>query len=135
MNAGDFEQLRATIIELVPPESRKFIESRLTYANEISLRKRMRRMIEPFGDLFGSSSETRALVRDIVDMRNYLTHYDRKLESRARSINDNRMYGICLRLDALFHLHFLRLTGMDTDRIRSMARENRVLRHQLALDE
>lgn len=135
MNVDDFEQLQATIIELAPPQRRNFIESRLTYANEISLRKRMRRLIEPFGDLFGTSSEIKALVQDIIDKRNYLTHYDKKLEVRARRIDDNRMYGICLRLDALFHLHFLRLTGMDTDRIRSMARENRVLRHRLALDE
>lgn len=134
MNLDDFERLRATISELVPPERRDFIESRLTYANEISLRKRMKRLIEPFEDLFGTTNEIKSLVQDIVDRRNYLTHYDKRLERRARGIDDSKMYGICLRLDALFHLHFLRLTGMDADRIRSMAMENRVLRDRLALN-
>ena len=135
MRLDDFERLRSTIIESVPPERKNFIASRLTYANEISLRKRLKRLIEPFGDLFGTSNEIKSLVHDIVDVRNYLTHYDKKLEHRAKAIIGDGLYDICLKLDAIFQLHFLQLTGMDADRIRSMARENPALRHRLALDE
>ena len=135
MKPDDFEQLRSTIIDAIPSDKRKFVESRLTYANEISLRKRLKRLIDPFGDLFGTSSEIKSLVRDIVDVRNYLTHHDKKLEDRAKRIGDNELHKMCLKLDALFQLHFLKLTGMDADRIRSMARGNRVLRHRLALDD
>ncbi len=135
MKLDDFDRLRSTIIDAIPPDKRKFVESRLTYANEISLRKRLKRLIEPFEDLFGTSTEIKSLVQDIVDVRNYLTHHDKKLEPRAKRIGDDELHKMCLKLDALFQLHFLKLTGMDTDRIRSMARGNRVLRHRLALDD
>ena len=135
MKPDDFDRLRSTIRDAIPRDKRSFVESRLTYANEISLRKRLKRLIDPFQDLFGTSSEIKSLVRDMVDVRNYLTHYDKKLEGKAKRIGDNELHTMCLKLDALFQLHFLKLTGMDTDRIRSMARGNRVLRHRLALDD
>ncbi len=135
MKLDDFDRLRSTIIDAIPPDKRKFIESRLQYANEITLRKRLKRLIDPFEELFGTSGEIKPLLQDIVDLRNYLTHHDKKLERRAKRIGDNELHKICLKLDALFQLHFLKRTGMNTDRIRSMARGNRVLRHRLALDD
>ena len=48
---------------------------------------------------------------------------------------DHDLYGICLKMDALLQLQFMKFTGMDVDRIKSMARASRVLRHRLALGE
>ena len=135
MEMDDFDQLRSAIIEATPLEKRTFMESKLKYANEISLRTRLKRLIHPFQDLFGTSSEVKLLVRNIVDVRNYLTHYDKAEETRAKHIIDHNLYDICLKVDALLQLQFLQFTGMDVDRIRSIVSKNRLLRHRLALDE
>lgn len=135
MRPDDFDRLRSIIIDAVPPDKRNFVGSKLTYANEISLRKRLKQLIDPFEDLFGTASDIKSLRQGTVDVRNYLTHYNKKLEPRAKRIGDNELHMMCLKLDALFQLNFLKLIGMDTGRIISMAKGNRVLRHRLALDD
>ena len=124
METGDFDRLHNTIVRAVPLENRAFLESKLKYANEVSLRTRLKRLIHPFQDLFGTSSEVKLLVRDIVDVRNYLTHYDKAGETRAKHIIDHELYDICVKMDALLQLQFLQFTGMDVARIKSMARKN-----------
>ena len=134
MKPSDFDRLRSSMVESIPIERRSFMESKLKHANEISLRTRVKRLIDPFRDLFGNSSELKALVQNTVDIRNYLTHYDKAEESRVKQIMDRDLYDICLKLDALLQLQFLQFTGMDVDRIKSMASRNHVLRHRLALN-
>ena len=135
MEAYNFDQLLSTIVTVISPERRDFIESKLKYANEISLRKRLKRLIHPFRDLFGTSTETTVFVQDVVDLRNYLTHYDKREEGRAKRIMDRDLHDLCLKLEALLQLHFLQFTGMNVDRITSIASKSRLLRHRLALDE
>ena len=135
MGTDDFDRLRISIIEAIPISRRDFMDSKLKYANEISLRKRLKRLIHPFGDLFGTSSEIKLFVQNTVDVRNYLTHYDKAEESRTKHIIDNNLYDICLKLDALLQLQFLQFTGMDINRIRSIASRSHVLRRRLGLDE
>ena len=135
MEQEDFDRLRATVIGSVPQERKNHIESRLRYANEISLRKRLKRLIKPFGNLFGTPTEVKSFVRDIVDVRNYLTHYDRKVEERAKKTIDRNLYGICLKLEVLIQLNFLQFSGMDVDRVKSLAQNNRVVRHRLGLND
>lgn len=135
METDEFEQLHSAIVEATPLEKRDFMKSKLKYANEISLRTRLKRLIHPFRELFGTSPEVKSFVQNVVDVRNYLTHYDKAEESRAKQIIDRDLYDICLKVDALLQLQFLLFTGMDVDRIKSMASKNRLLRHRLTLDE
>ena len=134
MEIGDFEKLRADILKCVPSERRKFVESKLEYANEISLRKRLRQLIFPFAEWYGTSTEIKELVRKTIIVRNYLTHYDRKSEDKAKQIIDDDLVAICLKLETLFQLHFLHLTGMSISRVKSIASKNSLLRQRLGLD-
>ena len=134
MEAGDFEKLRTDILKCVPPDRRKFVVSKLEYANEISLRKRLRQLICPFAELYGTSKEIKELVRKTIIVRNYLTHYDSKSEDKAKQIIDGDLFAICLKLEALFQLHFLHLTGMNISGVMSIASKNSLLRQRLGLD-
>ena len=135
MEADDFNKLRADIMRVVPPNRKRFVESKLEFANEISLRKRLKQLICPFAELYGTSKEIRELVRKTIVVRNYLTHYDRKSESKAKQIIDDDLLVICLKLEALFQLHFLHRTGMNISRVKSLASKSIALRHRLGLDE
>ena len=135
MEDDEFYKLLATIIDATPINRRDFISNKLKHANEISLRKRIKQLIRPFRDLFGTSSERDSLIGDIVDVRNYLTHYDKAGEKKAKQVIDYNLYGICLKMDALLQLQFMQFAGMDVHRIKSLACASRALRHRLALGE
>ena len=133
MPEAEFSNLKDKILKAVPDsKEKKWIKEKLRYANELSLRKRMRQMIEPFKDLFGNSKKRNSFIGKVVDTRNYLTHYDSSLENKADSGEDlGKLY---TKLEALFQLHFLRLIGIDDNTIKSMVNENYALRNKLGLE-
>lgn len=131
MSEDEFSDLKDEILNAIADKKQKrWIEEKMRYANELSLRKRMKQMIEPFKELFGNSKNKRGLfIGKIVDTRNYLTHYDRSLESKVAGGED--LWKLRLKLEALFQLHFLRLIGIDANTIESIVNENRNLLHKL----
>ena len=135
MEVDEFNKLLASIINAAPIERREFMESKLKYANEISLRTRLKQLMHPFQDLFGTSSERNSLIGNIVLVRNYLTHYDEEGEEKAKHIIDHGLYDVCLKMDALLQLQFIQFTGMAVGRIKSLAHASRALRLRLALGE
>jgi hypothetical protein len=76
MEDGDFSALVAEIMKGCPPEKEEWLRGRLEHGNEINLRKRITRIIEPFKDIIGNSTDRRKIISRIVDTRNYLTHYN-----------------------------------------------------------
>ena len=135
MEHGEFRELHDKIVESVPASRREWIEGRLKYANEISLRNRLRHLIEPFQELFGISSERKSFVNKVIDLRNYWTHYDQDLEDVEKSVTTEELWELCLKLEALFQLHFLKLVGMDIEVIRSIAQKNVALQRKLGFEE
>lgn len=128
-----FSELVGNILEVIrDSEQRRWIEEKLKYANELSLRKRIKQMIKPFKDLFGNSKKRNSFIGKVVDTRNYLTHYDSSLENKAASVED--LWKLCLKLEALFQLHFLRLIGIDDNAIKSMVNKSFALRDKIGIE-
>ena len=132
MPEEEFIKIKENVLEVIPDEKQKWLAVRLKHANELSLRKRIKQMIKPFKDLFGNGRERDLFIRKVVDTRNYLTHYDSGLETEAASRKS--LWKLCMKLEALFQLHFLRLIGMDIESIKSIANKNPTLRHKLGLE-
>ncbi len=133
MSEDEFRNLIDTILTAIPDDGqRQWIDEKLKYANELSLRKRIKQMIEPFRDLFGNARKRDSFIGKVVDTRNYLTHYDSSLENKASSGED--LWKLCIKLEALFQLHFLHLIGMDSKFIKSIANNNDVLRNNLGFE-
>jgi len=85
----------------------------LEYANEVSLRQRLRELTQPFESLFSGSTNT--LINDAVTTRNYLIHYDDSLKSKACA--GPQLWGLCQKLEALFQLQLLGLLGLGPSEI------------------
>ena len=129
----EFRNLIDTILNAIPDDGqRRWIDEKLKYANELSLRKRIKQMIEPFKDLFGNARKRNFFISKVVDTRNYLTHYDSSLENKAAY--EEELWKLYTKLEALFQLHFLRLIGIDDNAIKSMVNENFALRNKLDLN-
>ena len=103
----------------------------MRYANEISLRKRLRQMLDPFASLYGGSKTVTSFVGRVVDTRNYLTHYDESLANRALRGED--LWNLCRKLEGLLQLHFLLLIGLDETVVSTISKDNFALREKLQI--
>ena len=87
--------------------------------NRVKLRNRIEEIIEPFKDIIGTDGERREIITSIMDTRNYWTHYNPELESKVAK--DGDLEALCLKIEALFQLHFLQLIGFSQEDINSIA--------------
>ena len=130
METGEFEKRVVVILENTPKDWRKWIEGKLEYSNEPSFRTRMEDVIEPFGELFGTKKERKRLIEHIVNTRNYLTHYDKKLEGKAVT-EPAKLLALYLKIEGLVQLRLLKLLGMDAEKMVDIAMRYRPLREKL----
>lgn len=118
MDDEKYKSLLNKMIKCCSQEHKNWIEGKLKFGNEISLRTRIKKIIEPFKDLIGTSKERKCLIGKIVDTRNYLTHYNEDLSQNAmvgfelRKLNQN-LEGL-LELSLLKELKF---TDIEIDKI------------------
>ena len=120
MEPSDYEALCTIVVESVPDDKREFMKSKLKYANEVSLRRRLKDLFDQAEHVLGPSSQVKPLINNIVNARNYLTHYDKGSERAATEIISRDLHGICLELDILVQACFLHFAGMKVDRIKTM---------------
>ena len=113
------DELVASLIDCCPEDKRDWLKNRLEYPDRISLRQRIKELINPFKEIFGNSKKRNKLTNKILDTRNYLTHYDPRLEPKAAKGAD--LHVLCLKMELLFELHFLKLTGFTPEKIKSIA--------------
>ena len=125
MPKDEFKNHLKSILHSCPKDKRDWLRGKLSSANAFSLRRRLEKMIKPFQHFFGDEEESKSLVSQIVDTRNYLTHYSGKLESKAANHEDLLM--LCDKLEALFQLHLLQLIGFDAESIDLIAKDNQSL--------
>lgn len=115
----DFTELIAHLIDHCPEDKRDWLRNRLEYPDKVSWGKRIKEIIEPFKGIIGNSRERSKLARKISVTRNYLTHYDPDSEPEAAKGED--LHILCLKMELLFELHFLKLTGFSPEQIQSIA--------------
>ena len=133
MAEDEFGELLDNVLRAVPCDRRELVQAKLRYANELPLRRRLKQMVDPFMESFGETRKRKSFISKVTDTRNYLTHYDKALASKA--VEGKDLWNLCLKLEALFQMHLLRLMGMDIDCIRSIANENQALRFKLGMED
>ena len=109
----EFKDLVASLIQLCPEGKQGWLQEKLRYGNEVSLRKRLKKLIEPFKQFFGDKKTRVGLINSVVNTRHYLTHYDLRLESVAAK--GEKLEFLCLELESLFQLHLLSLMGFSRE--------------------
>lgn len=107
------------ILDYAPDEYRTWLKTKLNYSNEPTLRMRLERFL---GDIPKSLEDIihdkEVFIRNAVDTRNYLTHYDKKLEEKA--VKGEELYKLTLRLNILLQLCLLRELGFKPKKIEEM---------------
>ena len=128
MDEAEFKELIDNLIDQCPPEKKEWLTGKLRYGNEVSLRRRLKKLIEPFEDVIEDWQKPKGLIDKIVNTRNYLTHYDLSLESKAAK--DEELWPLCRKMEFLFQLHFLQLIGFSREQIDSLLADSIPIRRR-----
>jgi hypothetical protein len=119
MQPDAFIDVKQTLLDAVPTIARKWLEDKLKYANEPSLRQRMKSLLEGLEEFLGGNEACKKFISAVVDTRNYLTHFDPGLAQRAS--DGAELYELCLRLEVLFQLRIAELLGFSREQVRRYA--------------
>lgn len=120
-----------TILDAAPAEHRDWLGEKLRYSNELSLRRRLKLLFAQFSYLLDDLIlDGKATVGEICDNRNYLTHYDATLKSRA--VSGTRLLLLVEVLKLLLQACFLGELGLPEAKIKefiSRSRSVQMIRH------
>ena len=117
MEDDEFRKLRKGLIKQVPKSNRNWFGQRLNFAHELTLKDRIRKIVEPYEGFIGEENVSQ-LINYIVDSRHYYTHYNPDLELKAAK--GQNLYILCLKMEMLFELCFLELMGFSQEKINSI---------------
>lgn len=132
MPEEEFDKFQKSLINSIADcKLRKLLRGSLRYANEPTLRRRLKELIDPVARYFGNSKKRSTLINRVMDTRNYLTHLDDQLS--CRSARDDELWALCEKLVALIQLHYMRLIGLQDETIQSIIDNNTAIKTKLNL--
>ena len=109
------------ILNAAPSKDRDWLESRLQYANEVPLRRRMRELCDLLpAQIQEMLGDTKAFVNAVVTTRNYMTHFDRSL--RAKALSGGALLQCITRLGLVLRTLILREMRFTDQEIATMAK-------------
>lgn len=118
MGEEEYNRLVSALVEACPQERKNWLKDRLRYGNDLSLRYRLSKLLSPFTEIFGDPQNIKKLINDIVNTRNYLTHFDKNLESKAKV--GFSILNLSNKVEILYEIHLLRLCGFSNQKIISI---------------
>jgi ApeA N-terminal domain 1 len=119
-NPTDLEARTASIASC-PPEYRGWLEDKLWYAHEPSLRQRLREVLDFVGPgVTALTGRRSSFVNRVVNMRNALTHWD----ERSRRPAGADLYRLAVALNFIIDAALLRLLGPEQDQVGAMLAAN-----------
>ena len=121
--AGEHEKRVASILERTPGEHREWLGQRLVYSNEPSLRDRLNDLLDTTQEVLSPLVQDRKrFVQNVVDTRNYFTHYDPDLRSKAAP--GSKLYSLTQTLSFMVEACLLNELGLGPERRRELFQRN-----------
>lgn len=109
-------KLEDVMKEELEGELRNIFIQKLSYMNEISLRSRLKELIEINKEFIDPVFKSdKHFINDVLNTRNYLTHYDKSLEERAKKGVD--LYKIVEKLKFILEICFMQEIGVSQEKI------------------
>ena len=122
-----FSQLKSKIINSVPEKDKSDVGNRFRYANEFTLRRRLKDLVHEFNYILTPErGYDEDFVGLIVDTRNYYAHYD--LASKDHTIQDQNLPRFISRLRVLVEACFLSEMGFNKEKITSFLQKSMIVK-------
>ena len=130
MDDAEFNELVENIVNQCPEEHRKWLNGKLEHVNKVSLRKRLKDIIEPFKEVIGNGTKRGKLIGRIADKRNGLTHANPDFNLKtADEVKD--LWTLYLKTELIFQLLLLWSIGFSLEDINSIVTNCRQLQWKL----
>jgi hypothetical protein len=128
LSDDDYEKVSGTLVEAIPQDvDRDFSESlrqRLKYHNEFSLRRRLKEILREYGKVADLLIHDRkGFADDVVNTRNFLTHYDRDLETKAKS--GEELFRLVQKMKFMLEICLLTELEIPMEKIKTLMSRNR----------
>lgn len=133
----EYEKVYDKLVENIPNEIKGSEDGRnlaerlkeyLRYGNELSLRRRLKDILNTHKAVFTGLIEDEAeFINDVINTRNYFTHYNEKLREEAASGAD--LFYLTEKLKILVETCLLSELGFRNEEISSFFHKNRNYRH------
>jgi len=110
VSEDDYTQIYKTLISIIPQELdndfKESLNQKLKYHNEFSLRKRLIEILKKCEDVENLLIyDNERFVKDVVTTRNFLTHYDKYIEMKAK--NGQELYELTQKIKFILEICFL----------------------------
>ena len=131
MPDAEFKSRIDEIAQNCPSDIQKWVRDKLLYANQLSFRTRIDRLVDPFATWFGRDDiERQYFVNRVRNTRNYLTHYGQRPRKNTAT-NPTELFALHQKMEALLQFHLLNLIGFDQQWIASLVERNVRLRRKV----
>lgn len=105
-----------SILETTPREHKNWLHQKLQFANEPSLRARLKELLDEFANILQyDSKQKKSFINIVTNTRNYFIHYDESLKEQAAE--DEQLLEIRERLRMLLEMCLLKMLGFTVDEI------------------
>lgn len=119
----DFITIQKEVTDNASEKYKKWVSQKFQYGNEPTLRKRIKEILDEFKLLFDEFSiYDFQFISDIVDTRNYLTHYDIGLKDKV--LKDKDLFIATQKLRALLEVCFMKQLGMSNDDMKNIVKRS-----------
>ena len=119
----EYKELCKIILECIPEGHRERMARKLMYSNEPSLRDRLYELALELNDVSCNIiKDVDGFISDIIHMRNYLIHYDKKKKDKITKGID--LYILTRKIMTLVHICLLKEVGIDEKAIKAMIEKN-----------
>ena len=124
----EYQERIAAILAGAPEGQQGWLKQKLEFSNEPTLARRLKDLIEDTLPTTASLlGDRKTFVREVVDTRNYHTHYSQEL--RKKAVSGERLYWITSALTDLFEACLLTKLGFTPQQTHELFASNRRYQH------
>lgn len=128
LSDNDYIPTREALLKVVcqkisDDDFRKSLKEKLKYLNEFSLQKRLKEILKKCGDVINLLiQDNEEFIEDVKNTRNFLTHYDKNIERKAKS--GQELYMLVQKMKFVLEICFLIELEMSVETIKSLVSRN-----------
>ncbi|WP_148661757.1 HEPN domain-containing protein [Pseudomonas putida] len=126
-----FRRDLARVLWSAPKDLRRWVHGRTRYGNELTLGTRLSRIMKPFASSLGNAKARSKFVSGVTDTRNYFTHYNPTLKSRA--LDGAELLRASYKLEALFQLCLLQTIGFTEEEISKLMKRSPKINRKMSM--
>jgi hypothetical protein len=132
LSEKEYKAVYDALVEAIPEKTKDRLKDRLKdylkYGNEFNLRTRIKEILDSYSDLIGLFIKDEGkFVNDVVETRNYLTHYDKDSKPPSPVENYGILFQLIQNLRTIVEICLLKEAGFSLEEIKGLFSRNRYM--------